>query len=44
MFGQISFEELLDLYVPQPDRTNYLVNIGAQNGKSHDPTYPLLTS
>jgi len=35
---------LVDTYLPSEERTKYLVNIGAQDGKKHDPTYPLLSA
>ena len=32
---------LLALYVPVSARTKYAINIGARDGKAHDPTYSL---
>lgn len=37
-----TFQQLLDQYVPQSERSGYLINVGAKDGKDHDPTYPLL--
>jgi hypothetical protein len=40
--GHPTFELLLEQFVPEAERSNYLINVGAQDGKNHDPTYPLL--
>ena len=37
----VSFERLLDEFVPAAERDHFAVNIGGQDGKSHDPVYPL---
>lgn len=37
-----SFESLLEKYVLDEERSRYLINVGAQDGKTHDPTYDLL--
>jgi len=37
-----TFESLMDQFVLDSERSNYLINVGAQDGKTHDPTYPLL--
>lgn len=40
--GHPTFEALLDEYVPRPERSNYLINVGARDGGNHDPTHSLL--
>ena len=40
----VSFERLLDEFVPAAERDHFAVNIGGQDGKSHDPVYPLFAS
>eukprot|EP00584_Thalassiosira_punctigera_P007576 CAMPEP_0172526082 /NCGR_PEP_ID=MMETSP1067-20121228/1090_1 /TAXON_ID=265564 ORGANISM="Thalassiosira punctigera, Strain Tpunct2005C2" /NCGR_SAMPLE_ID=MMETSP1067 /ASSEMBLY_ACC=CAM_ASM_000444 /LENGTH=427 /DNA_ID=CAMNT_0013309519 /DNA_START=71 /DNA_END=1354 /DNA_ORIENTATION=- len=42
--AHLSFESLLEEYVLDVERSNYLINVGAQDGKTHDPTYDLLVS
>ena len=37
----VTFERLLDEFVPAPTRDRFAVNIGGQDGKSHDPVYAL---
>lgn len=40
-----TFEGLLEEYVPDSaEHSRYLINIGAQDGRTHDPTYPLLAN
>lgn len=37
-----TFESILEQYVADSERSKYLINVGAQDGKTHDPTYSLL--
>lgn len=39
--GAPCFEKLLQLFIPRPKRSMFAINIGANDGKSHDPVYPL---
>lgn len=39
--GAPTFEVLLELFIPRSKRDMFVVNIGANDGKSHDPVYPL---
>ena len=39
--GKIDFIKLLQQLVPLEFRSNIAINIGAQDGINHDPTYPL---
>ena len=36
-----SFEKFVDEYIPVRLRSGYAINIGARDGKDHDPTFPL---
>ena len=37
----VSFPQLLEKLVPAAARNRFAINIGAADGKNHDPTYPL---
>lgn len=38
----ISFEQLLDEFVPPAELDKTVLNLGANDGKRHDPSYSLL--
>ena len=38
----ISFEQLLDEFVPSAELDKTVLNLGANDGKRHDPSYSLL--
>ena len=38
----VSFEQLLDEFVPPAELDKTVLNLGANDGKRHDPSYSLL--
>ena len=40
--ANISFGQILDAFVPPPQRDRFLINLGANDGARHDPSFPLL--
>ena len=42
--GKISFEQLIDALVPVGRLSRYVINVGANDGVLHDPTWGLFSA